>query len=75
MDLRAPESFIQIFQRDTIFGVGKIRNLFGSDGEQYHLLVQHFVMFEVVKQSERRSRSVPRHIDRGPWHASDTLAF
>ena len=75
MDLCAPESFIQILHRDAIFGVGKIRNLFGSDGEQYDLLVQHFVMFEIMKQSERRSKSVPRHIDGGPWHASDTLAF
>ena len=66
---------MQIFQCNAIFWVGKIGNLFRSHGEQYHLLVQNFVMFEIVKQGERRPKSISGHIDRGSRHAPDTLAF
>ena len=39
MNLCAPKTFTQTFQRDAILRIGQIRNLFSSDGEQDNVLV------------------------------------
>ena len=50
MNLRAPKSLAETFQRDAIFRIRKIGNFSGSNGKQDNLLVQYFVMFEIVKK-------------------------
>ena len=75
MNLRAPETFTHFLKRDAVFDIGEKRNFFSSHCEQYDVLVQHFVMLEIVKQCERRSGSITGHVNGCSRDAPDLLAF
>ncbi len=75
MDLHPPETFLHFLERHAIPGIREKRDFLSAHGEQDDLLVEDFVMLEIVEQRERRARAIARHVNGGARHATNALVF